>query len=71
MVLTYDAYSETVESDKQKGDRLTAIETDFNSMKTQMQLLITTLRGMNQNGRNDFVRHLVKEGIFESHGKDT
>ena len=65
MVLTYDAYSETVESEKQKGDRLTTIEKDFNSMKAQMQLIVKTLHGTNQTDKNDFVKHLVKAGIFE------
>lgn len=66
MVLTYDAYNETLESEKQKGDRLTAIETDFNSMKAQMQLLITTLNGMNQPEKNVLAKRLVNAGIFKS-----
>ncbi len=65
MVLMYDAYSETVESEKQKGDRLTTIEKDFNSMKAQMQLIVKTLHEMNQTDKNDFVKYLVKAGIFE------
>jgi hypothetical protein len=43
MVLTYDAYSETLESEKQKEDRLTMMEEQFNTMQSQLQTLIKSL----------------------------
>ena len=36
MVLTYDAYSETVESQKEKEDKLNVMEERFNLMQSQM-----------------------------------
>jgi hypothetical protein len=43
MVLTYDAYSETLESEKLKDDKLTTMEKQFNEMQSQMQSLVSTL----------------------------
>ena len=42
MVLTYDAYSETLESEKQKEDKLSIMEKQFNAMQSQMQSLVST-----------------------------
>ena len=50
MVLTYDAYSETLESEKQKEDKLTIMEERFNTMQAQMQSLISIL-GSARSGR--------------------
>ncbi|MGA9171577.1 MAG: hypothetical protein WBZ20_15670, partial [Nitrososphaeraceae archaeon] len=41
MVLTYDAYNETLESEKQKDDKLTLMENTVNKMQSQMQSLIS------------------------------
>jgi hypothetical protein len=41
MVLTYDAYSDTLENQKQKEDKLANMEEQFNSMRSQMQALIS------------------------------
>ena len=46
MVLTYDAYSETLESEKQKEDKLTIMEKQFNAMQIQMQSLISAFSSM-------------------------
>jgi hypothetical protein len=43
MVLTYDAYNETLENQKEKEDKLSAMEKQFNVMQSQMQALITAL----------------------------
>ena len=40
MVLTYDAYSETLESEKQKEDKLASIEERFNNMQLMIEKLI-------------------------------
>ena len=47
MVLTYDAYSETLESEKQKEDRVSVLE-------KQMHSLITTLGNLNEPGTNQY-----------------
>jgi integrase/recombinase XerD len=43
MVLTYDAYDETLESEKQKQDRLTSVEEQLNSTQQMLQQLIASL----------------------------
>lgn len=43
MVLTYDAYSETLENQKVKEDKLNVMEERFNLMQSQMRTVITAL----------------------------
>ena len=40
MVLTYDAYNETIEEQKKKEDKLAVMEDKFNAMQSQIQSLI-------------------------------
>jgi hypothetical protein len=61
MVLTYDAYSETLESEKQKEDRLSVLE-------KQMQSLVSTLSKLTGQGQVNTVAQtlysfdILKEG---------
>ena len=43
MVLTYDAYSETLEAEKQKEDKLSVMEERFNNMQSMLEKLILGL----------------------------
>ncbi|HEY7078947.1 MAG TPA: site-specific integrase [Nitrososphaeraceae archaeon] len=43
MVLTYDAYNETLEEQKRREDKLTAMEGRFNTMESQMLEVLTVL----------------------------
>jgi len=54
MVLTYDAYSETLESEKQKEDKLSIMEKQFNSMQSQMQSLVSTLSKLTEQGQSEY-----------------
>jgi integrase len=45
-VLTYDAYNETLENQKEKEDRLTTIENQFNAMQSQIHSLLSSLGNM-------------------------
>jgi integrase len=65
MVLTYDAYNETVESQKEKEDKLNVMEERFNTMQSQMQSLITILGNMDQSTKNTFAKQLFNSRIFE------
>jgi hypothetical protein len=65
MVLTYDAYNETLENQKEKEDRLKVMEEQFNSMQSQMQSLITTLGNMDQSTKNTFAKQLFNTGIYK------
>jgi hypothetical protein len=49
MVLTNDAYNETLESEKGKEDKLTSIEKQLNLMQSQFQMLISTHGNVNRN----------------------
>ena len=53
MVLTYDAYSETLESEKQKEDKLTIMEKQFNAMQSQIQSLISAFSNMREQTQVD------------------
>ena len=43
MVLTYDAYNETLDEQKKKEDKLAIIEGQFNTMQSQMRALVNEL----------------------------
>jgi integrase/recombinase XerD len=59
MVLTYDAYSETIESAQQKEDEISTI-------KQQIQALILAVNSMkDQNQINNFIHQLYNAGIFQ------
>lgn len=58
MVLTYDAYSETLENQKEKEDRLTVIE-------NQMKALLSTLGNIkDQNQVNQVAQALYDSKIL-------
>jgi len=65
MVLTYDAYNETLEGQKEKEDKLSVMEEQFNSMQSQMQTLISSLATMDQSNKNAFARQLFDKGVYK------
>jgi len=63
MVLTYDAYSETLESEKQKEDRVSILE-------KQMQSLVSTLSKLTEQGQvNAVAQTLYSSGILKEEDK--
>ena len=59
MVLTYDAYSETLESEKQQEDRVSVLE-------KQMQSLVSTLSKLTEQGQvNAVAQTLYSSGILK------
>src|SRR3989442_9489875 len=59
MVLTYDAYSDTLESEKQKEDRVSVLE-------KQMQSLVSTLSKLTEQGQvNTLAQSLYSSGILK------
>jgi len=66
MVLTYDAYSETLEHQKEKEDKFSIMEERFNSMQSQMQRLITALGSMDQSTKNTFAKQLFENGVYKN-----
>jgi integrase/recombinase XerD len=65
MILTYDAYIETLEAQKQKEESFNAMEKQVNSMQSQLQKLILALGNMNGNNKISFARELFHSGILE------
>src|SRR5207248_2624966 len=66
IVLTYDAYNETLEKQKEKDDKLTVMEERFNSMQSQMQSLISALGNMDQSTKNAFAKQLFENGTYKN-----
>lgn len=65
MVITYDAYNETLEIQKQKEQRFSAMEKQVNLMQSQLQNLISALGNMNGDKKNSFARELFHFGLLE------
>jgi hypothetical protein len=65
MVLTYDAYNETLENQKVKEDKLTIMENQFNLMQSQVQSLISTLGSMSQSSKNELAKKMFQNGIYK------
>jgi flagellar capping protein FliD len=66
MVLTYDAYNETLEIQKEKEDRLTIIEKQFNTMQSQIQSLLSSLGSIqDQNQVNQMAKTLYNSRIIK------
>ena len=63
MVLTYDAYSETLESEKQKEDRVSVLE-------KQMQSLVSTLSKMTEQGQVNAVAQTLYSSAILKEGKE-
>jgi integrase/recombinase XerD len=65
MVLTYDAYNETVEEKQQNDNKLKMMEDKFNYMQSQMQNLVTTLGSTGLSEKTTFAKQLYKSGIYK------
>jgi hypothetical protein len=58
MVLTYDAYNETLQDQREKGDRLSTLE-------NQMKSLVNILGNMEGQSKNQFAKNLYVSGVFK------
>jgi integrase/recombinase XerD len=67
LVLSYDAYNETLEEQKKKEDKLAVMEDKFNAMQSQIQALVLALSSLkDQNQVNQTVQMLYNARIIES-----
>src|SRR5919198_3424642 len=65
MVLTYDAYNETLEDQKQKEDQLNSVQSQLNSMQSQIQSLMSTFSTMKEQPQVDsMAKTLYSSGIL-------
>jgi hypothetical protein len=65
MVLTYDAYNEILEGQKQKDDKIDSLENTVNTMQSQMHSLIAAFGSMDQSSKNTIAKHLFHKGIYK------
>lgn len=66
MVLTYDAYSETLESEKQKEDKLSVMEDKFNNIQGMLEKLITGLSNIQDKQQfNAMTQSMLSSGILK------
>ena len=66
MVLTYDAYSETLEDQKEKEDRITVMEKEFSSVKSMIENLLKSLsKTTDQHQLNAVAQSLFSSGMLK------
>jgi integrase len=67
MVLTYDAYSETLESEKKQKDKLTNIEDQMKSMQLQLENILSILGSgsIAQKGKQEIAKKLIEQGLYK------
>ena len=67
MVLTYDAYNETLEKQKEKEDKLYSMENTVNTMQSQLQVLIAALENTkDQKQVDNMAKALYNSGIIKN-----
>ena len=65
MVLTYDAYSETLEGQKQKEDQLNTVQLQLDSMQSQIQSLMSAFSNMKEQPQVDsMAKTLYSSGLL-------
>jgi integrase len=65
MVLTYDAYTETLEGQKQKEDQLNAVQSQLDSMSSQIKSLMEAFSSMKEQPQVDtMAKSLYSSGIL-------
>jgi hypothetical protein len=65
MVLTYDAYNETLEGQKQKDDKIDSLENTVNTMQSQIQSLMSAFSNMHEQPQVDtMAKTLYSSGLL-------
>jgi integrase len=66
MIMSFEGYQEALESQKEKEDKLSVMEKQFNTMQSQMQSLLTALGIMDQSAKNTFAKQLFENGVYNN-----
>ncbi len=66
MVLSYHAYDETLQSQKEKEDKLVRIEQEYSSMKSQLQVVLSVVSSLNQKAKNELAKKLVTDPRYKT-----
>ena len=71
MVLTYDAYSETMDSEKQMQDRLESMEGKLGTMQSMVEkLVLTVTRTANQEHQTELIKSMYNSGWLKTSRND-
>ncbi len=71
MVLTYDAYSETMDSEKQKQDRLESMEGRLSTMQSMVEkLVLTVTRTADQERQTELIKSMYNSGWLKTSRND-
>ena len=71
MVLTYDAYNETLESQKEKEDKILTIEKNLEMQNNQLKALISALGSIKDQKQFDsMAQTLYDSGILKTNQTD-
>lgn len=65
IVLTYDAYNEMTEEKEKTANEVHILRSQFNEMQMQIQILISSLRNLNQSEKDLMAKQLFQSGILE------
>ena len=64
--LTYDAYKETLENQKEKEDEFKTMKDQFNTMQSQLQTLLSILSSTGQEGKQEIAKKLIEQGTYKA-----
>ena len=66
LVLSYDAYNETLEEQKKKEDKVALMEDKFTTIQSQIQALLSVICGINNDKqKQDIANKLIEQGIYK------
>jgi hypothetical protein len=65
MVLTYDAYNETLAENRKKEDKLSNIEQRMRAMESLIENYISVAQNMDPAGRTQIAKQLFDNGLYE------
>ncbi|MFL6380579.1 MAG: hypothetical protein ACJ71G_18985 [Nitrososphaeraceae archaeon] len=67
MVLTYDAYNETLEGQKQKDDKIDSLKNTVSTIQSQIQSLMSAFSNMQEQPQVDsMARTLYSSGLIKA-----
>lgn len=64
MVLTYDAYTETVEDNQEKENELKGIKHTMSQLQTQIEILMSSVKNLDDSGKQRIAKKLIECTIY-------
>jgi integrase/recombinase XerD len=66
MIMSFEGYQEALESQKEKEDKLTNMEKQFDNMQSQIQTLLSIVSSAGQEGKQEIARKLIEQGTYKA-----